>query len=422
MTPEQIESLGPQLAEFLETFSDCFGRSEPRENLGHYIRGQLSDLPRKSAEPLALAAGIAPRTLQVFLASSPWDHDKLRDRAQAMVARDHADPDAIAIIDETGHPKKGDKTPGVQRQYCGATGKIDNCIVTVHLCYATHDQSFFTLLDSDLYLPQEEWNDPQRRAEAHIPTDVAYRPKWKIALAQLQRAKANGVPLQWVTADEHYGSKPAFAAGVAALGYGLVVEIPRNFYGWLLPPLTLRGRSPSRVDRLCRHSAPMAEQSWTTFCIKETDKGPVVWEAKAAPFGFRCGATIHRDYVLVIARNRLNPQEIKYFLGRSPNPRRPAPLTTLLHVGFGRAPVERCFEDGKTELGLSHFEGRTYSGLLRHCYVTQLSHLFLARQAQRLRGEKPGGHALSGAAGGQHPHRNARTTRRATPRGTATGF
>lgn len=408
MTPKQIESLGPQLADFLDEFADCFGRSEPRDNLAHYIRGQLSDLSRKSAEPIALAAGIAPRTLQVFLATSPWDESRLRDRLQAIVTRDHADARAIAIIDETGHAKKGDKTPGVKRQYCGATGKIDNCIVTVHLCYASHALDFSTLIDSDLFLPEEDWKDPGRRAEAHIPDDVVYRPKWQIALEQLRRAKANQVPMRWVTADEYYGSKPEFVTGVAALNYGLVVEIPRNFYGWLLPPMTMRGARPSRVDNLARYSAVLSRQRWTTFRIKDTDKGPVVWEAKSAPFAFRCGKRIARNYVLVIARNRLDPNEVKYFLARPPAAAPHAALSEFLHVGFSRSRVERCFEDDKTELGFSHFEGRSYRGLLRHCYLTQLSHLFLVRQTQRLRGEKSRGDALPSTPSGQHLGRRSR--------------
>jgi len=123
MTIDQILSLGPALAEFVDQFSDCFGRSEPRSHLANYIRGQLSNLPRKSVEPIATFVGVAPRTLQEFLATDAWDHEKLRDRLQQIVARDHADPQAIGIIDDSGHPKKGNKTACVSRQYCGNRGK-----------------------------------------------------------------------------------------------------------------------------------------------------------------------------------------------------------------------------------------------------------------------------------------------------------
>jgi SRSO17 transposase len=137
MDADEIEALGPALDAYLSEFDDCFGRVEPRAHLRTYVAGQLSGLPRKSVEPIALAAGVPPRTLQQFLSDAKWQQGMMRDRLQQLVARDHADPLAVGLIDETSAPKKGDQTPGVQRQHCGATGKIDNCVVTVHLGYAT---------------------------------------------------------------------------------------------------------------------------------------------------------------------------------------------------------------------------------------------------------------------------------------------
>jgi SRSO17 transposase len=154
MDEDEIEALGPTLDTYLAEFDDCFGRVEPRGHLGAYVRGQLSNLARKSVEPIALAAGMAPRTLQLFLAGGKWLHGMMRDRLQQVVARDHADPLAVGQIDETSHPKKGDQTPGVGRQWSGAAGKVDNCVVTVHLGYATPG-GFHALLDGDLFLPAD---------------------------------------------------------------------------------------------------------------------------------------------------------------------------------------------------------------------------------------------------------------------------
>ena len=147
-----INRLEPQLDAYLDEFADCFGRSDTREHLPVYVRGQLSDLPRKSVEPIALAAEVPPRTLQQFLSLLDWDHDRLRQRLHGIVSRDHADRHAVGLIDETGCPKKGTKTPGVRRQYCGATGKIDNCVTTVHLGYAADD--FHCLLDGVCTCPR----------------------------------------------------------------------------------------------------------------------------------------------------------------------------------------------------------------------------------------------------------------------------
>ena len=136
MTLKQIAALGRELLVFLAVFADCFGRREARGLLRVYVQGQLSDLHRKTAEAIALRFGAAPRTLQRFLESIKWDEEKLRDRCQQIVVRDHAHPEAIGIVDESGTTKSGPETVGVGRQYNGNRGKVDNCVVGVHLSYA----------------------------------------------------------------------------------------------------------------------------------------------------------------------------------------------------------------------------------------------------------------------------------------------
>lgn len=393
MTEQQITSLGPELSRYVGEFDDCFSHPDTRGHLRHYVQGQLSDLPRKSVEPMAHLAQVPPRTLQEFLALSEWDQDRLRRRVQEIVARDHADAEGIGIIDESGHPKKGDKTACVQRQYCGNTGKVDNCIVTVHLAYAKYDTSFRTMLDSTLYFPKESWSDPERRKEAAIPDSVVYRSKYHIALEQLRRALDNGVRLGWVTADEWYGEKPAFIQGLEALELRYVLEIPCNLMGWLREPLS-SAAPRSEVRNLCRHSSVMTRQPWKRFYVKETDKGAVVWEIKSAPFWTLREEKVVGPYRLLVARDVLDPQHLKYFISDADVQ---VPLTCLLHVAFARWPVERCLQDEKTELGLSHFECRKYPAIERHLLITQVSHLFLARQTARLRGEKSTHHDLPGA-------------------------
>jgi SRSO17 transposase len=397
MTVQQIRALGPALGRYLDEFAACFVDFNTRYHLKEYVSGQLSNLPRKSVEPMAHLMDVAPRTLQEFLSLSEWDEDGLRDTVQRIVARDHADQQAIAIVDESGHPKKGNKTASVHRDYCGATGKIDNCVMSVHLSYASFDTQFRAMIDSDLYLPKEGWNDPERRKEAGIPDSVVYRPKYEIARAQLQQALVNGVHFGWVTADEWYGEKPAFIEGLEALGLRFVLEIPRNLMGWVRPPgsdQTPRGE----VQNMVRWSHPLLYQDWVPFHIKDTGMGSMVWEAKATPFWMKLGEQVVGPWWLVVARDVLHPETLKYFLS---NASAGVPLEVLLHVGFARWPIERTLEDEKSELGLSHFEMRKYSGILRHLRITQVSHLFLARQTQRLREKKSGGDDLSGSRRGQ---------------------
>ena len=160
VTLDTAKAIRLNLDEFLRQFDDCIRTQPSRAHLRTYIGGQVGNLPRKSVEPIALDADVAPRTLQEFLGLHRWDHEAMQGRVQQVVMRDHADENAIALIDETSVAKKGDKTAGVQRQYCGASGKTDNCVVSVHLGYATDD--FSALLDGALYLPQESWSE--RRA------------------------------------------------------------------------------------------------------------------------------------------------------------------------------------------------------------------------------------------------------------------
>ena len=240
MTAEDLLSLGPELAGYLDEFRDCFGRSEPRGKLATYVRGQLGELPRKSVEPMALAAGMKPRTLQEFLASDEWDEEQLQSHTYRLLLRDHGDDQLIGVIDESGHPKKGTETAGVSRQYCGNTGKIDNCVMTVHLTATSFDGQFRTFVESELYLPTGWHEDRERCRAAKIPEEVVYRSKYQIALEQLDRSALQGVRFSWITADEWYSQKPAFLGGLEQRGQRYVLEVPKNFTVWLHDPLTAK--------------------------------------------------------------------------------------------------------------------------------------------------------------------------------------
>lgn len=167
MSLEQIASLGKELALFLGLFRGCFGRREARDLLQVYVQGQLSNLHRKTAEAIADKFDVSPRTLQRFLESIKWDEKKLRDQCQQIIAREHADPAAIGCVDESGTTKSGSHTVGVGRQYNGNRGKVDNCVVGVHLSYAS--PGFQVLLDSELYLPEGFANDAARRKKLTCP-------------------------------------------------------------------------------------------------------------------------------------------------------------------------------------------------------------------------------------------------------------
>lgn len=416
MDAVQIRALWPALTKYLERFADCFLRSDTRAHLGTYVKGQLSDLPRKNCEPIADAAGMPPRTLQQFLSLLDWNHERLRTTLQQLVAREHASQHSIGLVDETGCPKRGEKTPGVQHQWCGATGQQDNCVVSVHLGYAVDD--FHCLLDSELFLP-ESWSEDRARCRAaKIPDEMVHRPKPQIALELYDRARANGVHFEWLTFDELYGHSREFLGGLRSRGQKYVAEVPVSFYGWTQAPgvtnRTYRKRmhcgrvrktprrkadspGPSEVREHLQSSPELSRQRWRKFHVKDGEKGPQVWEAKHVWFYPHDGAGLPLEPVhLVVTRNVLAPQQIKYFIAFAP---RETTLEVLLLVAFSRWRVERCFEDQKTELGFDHFEGRTYVGLLRHQLLTAVTHLFLSRMTLLGRKKKSPVNGLPGAHG-----------------------
>lgn len=415
MDIQQLRKLKPALKKFLDRFEDCFPRKDTRAHLPVYIRGQLSDIPEKSVEPIALNAGVPVRTLQEFLSQHRWDHGLARDRLQAIVRDEHAGPHAVGIFDETSDVKKGDKTPGVQRQWCGAVGKKENCIVTVHLAYAR--DGFHCLLDGELFLPECWSEDRDRCREAGIPEDMVYRPKWKIALELYDRAVANGLHFDWLTFDEGYGGKPELLRELSARSQRFVAEVPRNFMGWIDPPRVVdrpyhrhgrgRGRKvprlasgspPScRVDAM-RNRAGFRDQPWVRWRVKDGERGPMVWEVKHLRFspvgeGGLPGEPMH----LVVARDVLNPEELKFFVSHAAAE---MSVQVLLRVAFSRWRVERCFEDQKSEIGLDQYEGRRYRGLKRHLLLSSISYLFLSRIRQGFGGEKWGADRVPGPHGG----------------------
>ncbi len=387
MDIRELEELRPRLDDFLMRFDDCIKTTPSRRHLKTYVNGQLGPLARKSVEPIALEADVPVRSLQEFLEIHRWDEGRLGRRVREIVMDRHADPEAVGVIDETSFAKKGRKTVGIQRQYCGETGKIDNCVVTVHLAYSAKD--FAAIVDGDLFLPEHTWsNDPERRREADVPEEVAYRPKWRIALDLLKRSMADGLRMKWLTSDETYGRVGEFRRESADMGLLYVVEVPCDTTGWTAA-MTERADDARRVDALWARGGP----SWEMYHVKDTEKGPVVWEARTVRFRPRETGVAGDEQWLIVARNVLT-DEVKYFLSNAPES---TPRETMLRVAFTRWAVEHLFHEAKGEVGIRHFEVRHYKPVMRHLALSMVSLLFLSEEVKRLRGEKPLVEYLAGA-------------------------
>jgi len=406
MDAKELKKLRRRLDRFVGKFSDCIKTAPSRRHLRTYVGGQVGDLERKNAEAIALAADVPPRSMQEFLAIHRWDHNAVRGRVQELVMKRHASEHATAVIDESSFPKKGDKTVGVQRQYCGAAGKKDNCVVSVHLGYVAQD--FHALVDTDLYLPHSWLDDAERCREAGVPGDVPFRTKPRIALDLLERTIANGVRFRYLAADELYGRSHEFRTGVADLGLVYVVDVPCSMTGWTKRPrmavakgiqgqpgpkprLAGNAQRARRIDALWERGGP----SWQAFHIKNTGKGPIVWEVRAVRFFPAHDGVPDDECWLIIARNVLTG-EVKYFFS---NASKDTPVEVLLHIAFSRWHIERLFQDAKGQLGMDQFEVRGYVAVMRHLILTMVSLLFLVEQTQQLREKKSGLDDLPGPTG-----------------------
>jgi SRSO17 transposase len=300
LAPRDAKQLASELSNYYSEYAPLFLRSEQRQWGQLYLRGQLSDLERKSIEPMLLRErgrdSNAIRAVQQFIGEGAWDDDRILERHQQLVAADLGEPDATVILDGSGFPKKGEHSVGVQRQYCGALGKIANCQQGVFLAYAS--SGGYTFLDRRLYLP-ESWFDKAhaaKRQKCGVPKDLVFQTEPELGLEMLTKVNKRGVlPFAWVNADEHYGMNPDFLDGVAELDKWYFAEVPSTTMVWpeevkILPAglgqagnlKTGRPRSGPRVARkepppqgVRQIGAALPAEDWKRFTIKEGAKGPI---------------------------------------------------------------------------------------------------------------------------------------------------
>jgi SRSO17 transposase len=387
MTDQEIAGLGSAFAGYLGRYRDCFLQKRIATHFDNYCRGLLSDVPRKSVEPIALACGTAVRTLQEFLVTADWGHETAREKFQRRVAEvlDELPDDSlgtVGVIDETSCAKKGDRTPGVRRQYLGCLGKIDNGIVTVHVGVAKG--TFQALLDADLFLPEVWDQDRPRCREAGIPDSVGYRPKWQIAYDQLVRLDERGVRFDWLVFDEGYGSKVPFLSALSLVGQNFVGEVPVSF------SVRTGGRNESRrADAtLSANDAKRGRQ----FRVSRRTVAATRWRATSVPV--EAGGC---EWTLIAAINETTA-EVKYFVTNATS----EPLSRVLAVAFRRATIEHSFRVAKSEAGLTHYEGRQWLGLVRHLVLSLVVLGFVSLHTDRLRGEKPSCDDGAGVPGVEH--------------------
>ena len=371
-------------AEGIEQVHECIGgrfrRPEPRRRVLDYLRGLLSPVERKNGWQLAEQAGDAtPDGVQRLLSTYVWDADLVRDDLTGYVVEHLADAEAVLVVDETGFLKKGDKSVGVQRQYSGTAGRIENSQIGVFLAYAASRGR--TLLDRELYLPQVWAEDWERRREAGVPEDVSFRTKPQLAQLMLERALESGVPFGWVAGDEVYGSDRNLRLMLEREGIAHVLAIKRNEKLWAL---TEKGPRQVRADRL---ASQVEETAWVRCSAGDGSKGPRVYDWAAVDI--RPLREPGRGYWLLCRRSMADPGELAYYVCYGPAG---TALEEMARVAGTRWAIEECFEEAKGQVGLDQYEVRRWDGWYRHITLSMLAQAYLAviRHQATEQGEKGG--------------------------------
>jgi SRSO17 transposase len=328
------------------------------------MQGLMSLVERKNGWQVAEEVGQAtPYAMQHLLDRAKWDCDGVRDALRAYIWETLADPSAVLVIDETGFLKKGYKSVGVQRQYSGTAGRIENCQVGVFLSYAS--PRGHTLLDRELYLPKSWTDDQERCREAHVPASAAFATKPELAQRMLERTLDSGLPVAWVTGDTVYGSSQKLRAGLETRKQAYVLAVACK------EQVEVQG-TRKRVDQVTRD---IAREDWQELSAGTGSKGPrlFAWARieLAAP-------EISKWQRWLLIRRSLDegtkPAEMAYVLVFAPIG---TSLEEMVEAFGARWTVEQCFEEGKGEVGLDEYEVRSWHGWYRHVTLSMLVLAFL---------------------------------------------
>jgi len=339
-----------------------FRRPEPRRRVLDYLKGLLSPIERKNGWQLAEQAGDArPDGVQRLLSSYDWDADLVRDDLRHYVVERLGHPQGVLVVDETGFLKKGSKSVGVKRQYSGTAGRIENCQIGVFLAYASPQGR--TLLDRELYLPQEWAEDPSRREEAGVPQEVVFHTKPQLAQAMLQRALEGGVPAAWVIGDEVYGSDRRLRVWLEQKKMPHVLAIKSNEPLWLSTD-----RGPAQVK-----AAQVPLEEWVRLSAGDGAKGPRIYDWAWVPL--RPLKEPGQGYWLLVRRSIAKPEELAYYVCFGPEE---TTLEELVRVAGTRWAIEESFERAKSQVGLDQYEVRRWVGWYRHITLVMLAQAFLA--------------------------------------------
>jgi SRSO17 transposase len=359
---EELEAVGNRL-------SDHFARSEVRQRAQDYLRGLLSEAERKNSWQLAEVAGNStPYGIQHLLGRASWDADALReDLREYVIEHLLADSESCLIVDERGFIKKGEQSVGVKRQYTGTVGKRENCQVGVFLAYASGRGQAF--IDRELYLPEEWALDKERRQRAGVPDEVGMRTKPELAKVMLGRALEAGVKAAWVVADSVYGDSRPLGMFLEDREQPYVLAVSGKAYVWA----GLRQHRVGEVLEALGRGELLPEEGFKRISVGDGSKGPRLYDWLRLPLNPPMQEGFQRW--LVVRRSIEDPEELSAYTVFAPEG---ITLEALAKAAGSRWRVEIGFEEAKGEVGLAHYEVRSWHGWYRHITLSLFAHALLA--------------------------------------------
>jgi len=399
LTAEAVQRCADRLTDFLKRYLPRFYRAEQRTNASLVIRGLLSGLERKTCEPIAIQAGLDRKPIQFFVGAGKWDDENVMAELRTHVREELGESNGVVVVDPSAFPKKGTESCGVGRQWCGRLGKVDNCQVGVFLAYAA--STGYAPLDRRLYLPEDWADDDARREKCHVPPEVQFQEKWRIALELLDRSLP-GLPHGWITGDDELGRAADFRAALRSRTERYVLDVPCDTTVRDLerrrPRRRHAGRGRKREVPFRRADAwakGQPESRWERLTVRGGEKGPLMVDAMTVRVRAKQEGRIGPEERLVVIRS-VGESRVDYALT---NAGPEVPLAELVRVQRQRHRIEEVFEAGNGEAGLDHYEVRGWVGWHHHMTLSLVALWFLCLERRRAGGENPGDHGLADAAG-----------------------
>jgi SRSO17 transposase len=389
-----VRGCGQRLEQFLHRYLPWFYREEQRDLALVVLQGKLSKLERKTSEPIAYLANRERKPVQHFVGAGAWDDESVMAEMRRHVAEELADPEGVLVLDPSAFAKKGTNSCGVARQWCGRLGKVENCQVGAFLAYVS--ARGYAPLDRQLYLPEDWAADKKRRQQCHVPKDVIFQESWRIGLALIDRSRP-GLPFGWVAGDDEFGRVAAFRAELRQRRLRYVLDVPANTLIRDLDetPAAGKRRPPwRRVDAWAKAQPP---SRWCKFTRGDGTKGPKVVRALEAWVQTKDeGGRVGPRERLVVIRTVDSVSQTWYTLSNAPAD---VPLSQVVGVQGRRHGVEELLQAGKGEVGLGHYEVRSWMGWHHHMTLSLLALWFLILEKGRLRKKNPSTDRAAVAAG-----------------------